>query len=572
MGVVFRIGMCPSKALAYLEPLSYSPRCTEIVKKVPGLSWDYETKRWKGYPDAVAAASEALLHGGPNNTPVVAAISGTITTPDDVVKAADELTPPLRKYQKEGVEFLATMSFDGVFLSDDVGLGKSAQALFAAETLLKSNSIPQNALVVCPAVVKPVWASEAKKWKGNVFSPIVLSGTKECVLPEEKARSPLTPLYIINYDIIHAWADQLKNIGVLILDEAHMLQSVRSRRSVATKKVAVEASARMALSATPMQVRPKDLWNVLDTLAPGRWGENPWTFYRRYCNAHQETVAKDTVIWNLDGSSNEVELAFRLKWVMLRRSKADVMTELPARVYQVIDVKVPSKAIAPIWRTGWKRSPKDTLMRALALSGQGKIDSAVELAVSRYREGHSCVLFTHLRQTARDTHEKLARKAKKGGVGKDNAELLTGNDPIKHRTQTIDKLRRRGTPSILVTTIDAVGVGVDLSFADIVIFIDLDWVPSKLIQSIGRCHRHGQRNTVVVYFLIGIGTADEYVREKVISRLDLFEKVIGNAAEAAELKKDLDLMGSRTEEEVMAELRAMILDGKVFDDDTSLFS
>ena len=566
--IVVEIGMA-SSSLAFARPRSYAFPVAGLARQIPGLAWDPTTKVYGGRPDAVVAFAHALQEEE------LAAVVGEVKEPSDLLGkgVGGWKNPPeaLRAYQREGVEFLRLLASDGgALLGDDVGLGKSAQALFAMKALIEDGS-PPLVVVVCPAVVKAVWAAEAKKWLPDYFEAVfVCQGTKgnrpaaqnEFIASHIANKNSPTgaALWILNYDIAHAWVEVFgKTVGVLVLDEAHYLLNERSRRSKAIKALAAKAHARIALSATPMTARPRDLWNVVDTLEPGRFGKGPWKYLMRHCAAHKETVARNTTVWITDGSSHEDELALRLRWVMLRRSKADVMAELPARVRQVIPIKVPTQNIAPVWREGWEKSRRDTLSRALTLSGSGKIPEAVELATSRAAEGHSVLVFTHLRETAKQIYTKLAKT--KGVV----AALATGEDTSASRSALVEEMREKAktAPVVLVATIDSLGVGIDLSFADVVIFVDLDWIPSKLLQAEGRAHRHGQKRSVTIYYLVGIGTADEYIQKKVIERLDLYEKILGGAQEAKGLRADLGAFERMNEDEVLADLRRMVIAGEV---------
>lgn len=568
--IVVEIGHATG-GLAFAKPRSFSWTTPELARQIPGLTWDRTTKTYVGWPDAVAAFAHAL---GEEN---LATIVGGLDEPSDRLKArrtprrqqvrpegssspSTKSSTALREYQREGVEVLRLLAPEGgALLADDMGLGKTVQALTAAKRLVDDGFVPI-VLVVSPAVLKWVWSSEAEKWTDDFFETRVLSGTK----PSPVATNGRPLLLIMNYDIAHAWIEALpKRLGVLIADEGHYLQSDRSRRSKAIKAIAGRAQARMVLSGTPMTARPRDLWNVVDTLESGRWGKNAWRFFTRHCAAHQETVAKNTTVWILDGSSHEDELALRLRFFMLRRSKADVMKDLPSRIRQIVPIKVNSRAIAPIWDE--KNYRKDALRRALALAGTGKISEAVELATSSLAEGHSVVVFSHLRDTAKRVWEGISK-------AKATAYLATGEDVAQVRARTIAhaKVTASKRSVAVVATIDAVGVGIDLSFADVAIFVDLDWVPSKLLQAESRLHRHGQMRPVSIYYLVGLGTADEYVQRKVIERLDLYERVIGSAQEAEGLRSDLGAFETMNEDDVLMDLRAAVLRGEVLPEEDTL--
>jgi SNF2 family DNA or RNA helicase len=620
--IVVEISDVPDRPFSVARPLGYAQPINDLAREIPGLAWDPEAKGYAGWPDAVAAFAHALVEEnlavvvgiiqdpadrlakrtseglGPSSPSGKAVRRGTgngsgASTP----RSAGSLMVPfmpkeLRPYQREGVEFMRLLAPEsGALLAWDVGLGKTVGVLTAMRAMIERDGLPKVAVVIGPSITKPIWAAESLKWHPGIFRPIVLEGTKGIeksgypFLRDHLASNvPGIPLVILNYDIAHAWAGTLTKfkIGVLACDEAHMLQEARSRRSRAVREIVLNAAhATIMLSGTPMQTRPKDLWNVIDTMTPGRFGftkdakPDPWKFYRRYCDAKRETIARDTVVWNINGSSHEEELNLRLRWVMTRKSKADVLTDLPPRIRQTIQIQIPGSYVLPIWESG-ERMRKDALSEALSMSGVGKAGASIDLASDRIAEGHSVLIFTHRRETAKrifngEKREKL--KGVSGLVKPGSSMLITGDVPVAERTKGIKNLRGLSatSPVVIVATIDSVGVGMDISFCDVVIFNDLDWVPSKLLQAEGRAHRHGAKGeSVLIYYLIGVGTADEYIQSKVISRLDLYEKVIGGQAEAKGLKEDLERMNTASEEEILADLRRAVLAGEVLPEEDGL--
>jgi hypothetical protein len=493
---------------------------------------------------------------------------------------------------RDDVVCIAVDAADKLYVTENfIVTHNTVGVLTAMRGMIEIDGLPRTAVVIGPSITKPIWAAESLKWHPGVFRPIVLEGTKGV----EKSGYPFLrdllasnvpgiPLVILNYDIAHAWVSTLTrfSIGVLACDEAHMLQEARSRRSRAVREIRTKARSIIMLSGTPMQTRPKDLWNVIDTMAPGRLGigkdgkPDPWKMYRRYCDAKRETIARDTVVWNINGSSHEEELNLRLRWIMTRKSKADVLTDLPPRIRQTIQIQIPGSYVLPIWESGEKMR-KDALSEALSMSGVGKAGASIDLASDRIAEGHSVLIFTHRRETAKRIFNGERREKLKGVSGlvtaPAHAALISGDVAVSERTKAIKNLRQlSGTsPVVIVATIDSVGVGMDISFCDVVIFNDLDWVPSKLLQAEGRAHRHGATGeSVLIYYLIGVGTADEYIQSKVISRLDLYEKVIGGQAEARGLKEDLERMNTASEEEILADLRRAVLAGEVLPEEDGL--
>lgn len=548
----------------------YVPDCRirRTAWEIPGIKWNKIARGWVGYPDAVAALSEAVIKEKLGD------VQGSLSVPGDAAFIAAR-SNALRIYQQNGVSFLVNHAHTGAMLAWDVGVGKTACALVASAHLAEGREADSRAtVVICPAVVKNVWKSEAAKWTPH-FKVRILSG----VIKTDPVLLADADIIVLNYDIAYAWEPYLKP-HTLICDEFHMLANERSRRGTAVKKIARRAKNRIGLTATPLNARPKDLWNLLDTLTPGRFGpflkiadNDDGTvvargFTGRYCDAHRETKAKDVVVWELRGRSNEEELAFRLRWVMDRKTKVEVMSELPPRTRQVIRVDVHAESRAP--RSAWAEGGFDALQRAMALSGAGKVEDTVSLAASRVEEGHSVLVFTHTRSTAKVIYARLSAVLKDDAPHDRRVVLCTGEDSAASRSATIERARavyeRAAGPVVVVATMDSVGVGIDLSFCDIVIFNDLDYLPSKLIQCEGRAHRFGQKKHTHVYYMIGIATADEYVQRRVIERLDLYEKVLGDAGEERDLRMTVDSTIGMSEQDILDDLRSMLLSSEALDD------
>src|SRR5579885_469700 len=281
----------------------FSNALVKAAKSVPGMRWEPSARAWVGYVDAVALTAAHLARSGihidTRELPKAGDFEDTLLP----IKDRD-----LRCYQREGVRFILAHAADGCLLADGMRLGKTAQALRAGRALKTI------ALAVCPGFVKGVWAREAAKWWPEA-RVIVLEGIK----PEKKNaladvdwRATKQAIVVCNYDILYAWAEHLQPlVKFVIFDEAHMLMSDRSRRTKAAQVVAHAAPYRVALSGTPMQNRPSDLWAVVDTISQGRFGK-PFPYYLRYCGAYQEQVTREKTVWKFDRVSNPEELSARM--------------------------------------------------------------------------------------------------------------------------------------------------------------------------------------------------------------------------------------------------------------------
>ena len=428
----------------------------------------------------------------------------------------------LRAYQQEGVSFL--LSHKGALLADDMGLGKTATALNAASAFNPHAAF--HTVIVCPAYVVGVWVNELKKWWPNAV-PLTCRGIKAVTIND-----PDIDVAICNYSVLHAWADTLATWepDIVIFDECHYLMSDKSQRSKAARRVSANAMHRWGLSGTPLTNRPKDLWNVIETLWPTFFGSF-FKYALKYCNAHKVEIPGNPprTVWDFNGKSNLPDLHRRLSYIMLRRTKADVALELPPKTRQVVDVEVATRGRMPV------EMRAADMRRSLDAAADAKLPQALELILSHLEAGSSVVAFTWRKAVAAD----IVDSARARGHA---AELITGDVPVTKRDDIIARARG-ASGGLLAATIDSAGVGIDLSYASVAVFVELDWGPHKLLQAEARLHRYGAQNPVLIQYILARGTVDELIADVVLQRLDMFSEAVGDVEGMRELAgKEEDIL------------------------------
>lgn len=512
---------------------SYSPAMFEAARTIPGCA-KYGPKSIVGSADAIACAITYMVEKKGLRESAFEG-RGQLIRYAAVSDMGYELNSRLRIYQRQGVNFLRTVR-RGI-LADDMGLGKTASAINAAMSFITQKRV----LIVCPSYVRGVWCNEydggeLKKWADGCYPILQLKGTK-------LGEGPLDPeaVVICHYDILTAWAPKLQEWSpeIVIFDECHYLMNPETKRTKAAKLVSKDAEYVWGLSGTPMTNRPRDLWGILDTIVPDRFGSSFFNFGIRYCGAEKVQVTPEKVVWNFDGRSRLPELRERLQHIMLRRTKTDVALELPAKTRQAIRVDVGKAAKGGNNYYPEHPNKSGNMRAALAVAADGKLkDSAIPLIQEHLNAGSRVVAFTYRRAVA----EYLAREL--GGA------LIHGGISQATREKTLRGLRTGdNTGTLLCATIDAASTGIDLSYADVAVFVELTYEPHELLQAEARLHRFGQKDPVLIQYLIARGTADELVAEVVLSKLDALESTIGGFAETG-MKSDL----SEKEEDIMAQL------------------
>ena len=498
------------------------------VEPTPGMRWEPLARAWVGSVDAVATAVSRLREKGVDvEDSELGVFQRETNNPVAPLRVHGKGFETLRQYQIEGANFILTRAEEGCLLGDEPGLGKTAQFLRAARALRHRG----RAVVVVPNFVKGVWKEEAKKWWPEV-ELVVLEGTKPEKQRDAFARLGAPPpkdgqLVIVNYDVLHAWVSAIVSFTsppiIVGFDEGQYLQSERSRRSKAAKMLARACKHRVALTGTPPADRPRDLWNLVDTISEGRFG-GFFPYAIRYCAGHREQVTREKTVWKFDGASNLDELRERVGYFTLRRTQKDVQLELPDFQRQIVPVEVARGQRAPL-RDALRSDV--ALRRAMDLAADGKVPHVIALAESDLDAGHKVCVFTHRRLVAEAVAEAFG----------DRARFYHGGMSQAARDKVLSE-----PPDLLAATLDTAGVGLNkLVHYDVVIFAELHWIPSVLAQAEKRLHRQGQKKNVMARYVIAEGTADELIRDGCIKKLQTRVGVLGKLDDGLLEELDRDM-------------------------------
>lgn len=499
-------------------PLAYEEAGKQQLGAMPGVCWvrDKKSPNGRGYyrgpREAVEIVSALLESAG-----VVKLTSEIEPEPFNAARGSALWPKAFRDYQVAGASWCASMLWHtrGALLADDMGVGKSAQALAAADAMSC-----KEILVVSPKVVQSSWHEQHAKW-----------------------RTPGGMTHALSYEIFTKLQKKgaLPQHEMVIFDEVQALSNPKSQRSKAAAawRETNPSTPCLALSGTPINARPRDLWHILNVLWPRRFGTQ-WQFEKRYCcGAFVEIPNAQKTVWVADGVSRAPELAARLAGLMLRRTKSQVALELPPRTRTIIEVEIPAAARRSLAKA------------AQSLDGGGGVSSLLS-AVEEHKIDACCELVDQARGSGERVLVLTTRKATADLLGKRlNAPSADGDDSVEARRAKLENA------DVAVATLYSVGVGVNyLSGFSTLIFAGLDWLPSVILQGEARVHRIGQVNPVTIYYLIGKGTLDEVVRERVLERLETFAAITG--AGDSGLGEDL---GGGSEDDLLAGIVAAVRKG-----------
>ena len=414
----------------------------------------------------------------------------------------------LYPFQYAGVRFgeLANGKF---ILGDDMGIGKTIQAI--AYCALHQEHWP--VLVVCPANVKYNWLKELRAWLPNCSSEIVKNGKDEVTDAD---------FTVINYDLMSKKKDEIMGIGfgTIIMDECHYLKTHTAKRTIATTEVAKQCDSVLALSGTAITNRPRELFNTLSMVRPSEYS-NFYKYSERYCG---DEINSYTGKKRHDGASNVDELHGRLRDVMIRRMKKEVLAELPDKVRQFVPVHPTASELSEYRRSAdmWLREysmhksnnsmPAGFVLNMLTdlrhKCGLLKVSATLDW-IADYRDitdNKPVIIFTHHRDVGDSLIEGLSDDKRFNGT---RWGRIDGTVNAEKRQQLVEQFQSGQLDGLVCATI-AAKEGLTLTQADTVVFIEREWVPGWEEQAEDRVNRIGQdSDTVWATYLSVAGTIDE---------------------------------------------------------------
>jgi SWI/SNF-related matrix-associated actin-dependent regulator 1 of chromatin subfamily A len=449
-------------------------------------------------------------------------------------------------YQLEGAAFLA--SKPQAMLGDEMGLGKSAQAIRACD-LVGAFQI----LIVCPAAVRINWDREFTR-----FSPM----DRPCTVLLSGKDKPIKGVNVISFDLLinKKVKETLQGIDwdALIIDEAHYLKERSAKRTRAVyghafkNGLAHKAKFVWRLTGTPMPNDASELYTHLRSA--GVVNEPYWDFVYRFCAGFEGDYG-----YKITGVKNVPQLKELLAQMMLRRKKEEVMTQLPPITFHNVTVERSEVELDPWFYENWRPIGVPAFLQNMK-----DIDSALKTSLGTIKTGHHHTAddsLTLLESFAKSTstlrrYIGLAKLPKvldiieedleSGAIDKIvifamhqqvieltrtrfrkyGAVTLYGGTPTSKRQENIDKFMNVSKCRVFIGQIIAAGTGITLTSAHEVAFIEADWVPANNAQAAMRCHRVGQTKPVRVRFFTCAGSVDEEVNRVLVHKTREITKVL----------------------------------------------
>ena len=435
----------------------------------------------------------------------------------------------LYPYQKVGVEFIKRNK--NVLIADEMGLGKTIELL----AYINYNSNINSVIVVCPASLKLNWEREAKKWLVRKFNIVVYDGDGIGSLDNNT-------FLIINYEGVKKYLEVLKTKmwDLLVLDESHYIKNPKALRTKVilgykdknTGKFVSGlkdfAKQKVLLTGTPVLNRPSELYTQLKVL------NHP--IAKSYSQFMNNYVIFDQ--WGSPIAGRNLEELQRIlrETCMLRREKKDVLKELPNKIRQLItlpadilsvdEIKEDEKYIE-IVKQFWdsnenklkvkpdEKFPFEEIARIRHRTALKKLPYVYDIIEDAIENVGKVVVFAHHLDVIDSIYEKF----------KDIAVKATGNESIKERDEAVLKFQNDPNIKIFIGSITAMGLGITLTASSLVIFAEIEWRPGDLIQAEDRLHRIGQKNSVLIQYVVVDRSIDGFMFEKIFEKIKTIDQI-----------------------------------------------
>lgn len=434
---------------------------------------------------------------------------------------------PLFAFQNTGVDRL--LNDPSVLLADEMGLGKTVQALAALRLLVGQGQI-RHALIVCPAGLVLQWRRQIRVWVPELATSTVAGSADQRMAAWNRDAN----LFLVGYETLcrdlglpGASAPAQRRWDVVVIDEAQRIKNPKSEAAIAVKRLRRVRS--WALTGTPLENHLGDLVSVLDFVAPGRF----------------------------DTSAMVAGLRLLLREVQLRRRRSEVLLDLPPKLLSEITLDITASQ-----RAAYRRAEDEGVVRLRSLGEELRISHVLELIL---RLKQVCNFCPESGQSAKlaDLRTRLAALTGAGEkalifsqfveepfgayrLARELADfrplLLVGAMAPDARSASVSEFARDPARRVLILSLRAGGLGLNLPMASWVFHFDRWWNPALESQAEDRAHRIGQQRPVQVFAYVCADTVEERIDEILTEKRALFADLVDGVATAALGRLDLDTL------------------------------
>jgi SNF2 family DNA or RNA helicase len=430
------------------------------------------------------------------------------------------LKASLRGYQAFGAKFALVQ--ERVILGDEMGLGKTIESLAAMCHLAAKGAT--HFLVVCPASVVINWTREVERHTLLEARRLHLPGAKRQAAEQEWAANG--GVAVTTFEALRTMPEDLDvSVAMMVVDEAHYAKNPNALRTQAVSEWAGRSRRALFLTGTPMENRVEEFRVLVGHLRP--------------------QVAEDLDIKDeaLDGTRFREQVAP----VYLRRNQEDVLSELPDRLETQEWVALEGAAMRA-YRKAVLEGNFMAMRRAAfdpgTVKGSAKLRRLVEIVGEAADGGRKVIVFSYFRDVLETVAEVLS--GRDGVPGITVIGPLTGDISPADRQAMVDELTNVKGPAVLVSQIQAGGVGLNIQAASVIIIAEPQLTPAIEEQAIARAHRMGQVRRVDVHRLLCEDSVDQRILELLAEKREAFDEY-ARRSDMANATPDAVDNGSETE-------------------------
>ena len=482
------------------------------------------------------------------------------------------LLKSLYRFQKQGILF-GIKKYSRLLIADEMGVGKTIQAIGLSCLYQKDWPV----LVICPSSLKFAWRDEITNWLREVIDKDdvqVIKHSKNDFKDDKK-------YYVISYDLSVRMVEKIikKKFNYIIADEAHYLKSRTAKRTMCLTPILQRSKRVVLLTGTPILARPMEVFPLLHILRPDKF-KGFKEFGTRYCDP--KIIHFGLIDWS--GASNMRELHSILNKLMIRRLKKDVLSQLPRKNRQKIEIATDSKVMKKLKLIMDKDTKKfekllgtqidldklginlddfktekdqenekkekgdlkdmdedesslNKFGRAYLMTGEAKLPGIKDYV--NYLVDNSCkfLVFAHHTEVL-DAIEDVILQDKVGYI------RIDGKVAIERRQELVNKFQNDEECLVAILSITACATGLTLTKASTVVFAELHFTPSIMCQAEDRAHRIGQdAECVNIHYLFGDSTLDVLLFRKLNEKQNIVSTTLDNKSKDLNVTKIKEQVG-----------------------------
>ena len=457
------------------------------------------------------------------------------------IEIPDNLNATLRDYQKTGFNWLKTLEnykFGGI-LADDMGLGKTIQLLSVILSYInEAQSKKMPSIVISPSSLALNWFAESKKFSPSLNVKVISGKANErnTIISEiEKYDLVITSYDLLKRDI-EKYIEKDITFKYIIADEAQYLKNSNTQNAKAIKEL--KGEVRFGLTGTPIENSLAELWSIFDFIMPGYLFQ-----YKKFKTLYETPIVKD------NDERAMAKLKMLIEPFVLRRTKKEVLTELPEKTISVLEntmteeqekiymsylAKAKQEVADQIKINGFEKS-QIMILAALTRLRQicchpglfisdykgesSKLSQCMEIIEEGINAGHKILLFSGYTSMFDIIQKELSSR-------NINYYKLTGSTKVSERIKMVDEFNSDPDIKVFLISLKAGGTGLNLTGADMVIHYDPWWNSSAENQATDRAYRIGQKNNVQVYKLITSNSIEEKIYELQQKKSELIDNML----------------------------------------------